>query len=621
MVPSGKRWSWGLFVDSLGPAVSVGLVTRDGTVVHANRAALDIVGVDLEEIAGTPFHRTPWYLQAAKASQAKLDEALAAGQVGQSSRFDLHLRTPDGRELVLDFALRPVLHDDGRVAFLVPSACNVTARREAERRAAYASEHDLLTGIRNRAWLNRHLAEQLRLASDSRPVTILTIDIDGLARINASLGQSTGDAVLRSVASRFLGCLDEGDVLARIDGDEFVVALAPGHSHASVSRMALALLNCLADGIDADGREVFVTASIGVATAAANGSDLDALKRRAAVALDRARAKGRNNHVVCLQLLGEDEPDRWALETALRRAIARRELRLVYQPQVDIASGTIIGVEALLRWDHPVLGAVSPERFIPIAEEAGLIGEIGDWVCRTACSTASGWQRAGLPPVRTMVNLSACQVQQGGLAARIEAMLAETGLEPCRFGVEITESVLIQELDEAVRELSRLRDLGVKVALDDFGTGYSSLSYLSRLPLDVVKIDRSLVPAVTGDSHALPIARAIVAMSHSLGLKVMAEGVENESQLELLAANRCDHFQGYHFSEPVAAENVEFMLRNGRRLRVLERRRSAHACAVLAVDNEPAVTERLEQELHWHYGENRRIGCGASEDSTSGGGR
>jgi len=350
-----------------------------------------------------------------------------------------------------------------------------------------------------------------------------------------------------------------------------------------------------------------VTASIGVATATVGGSDLDALKRRAAVALDRAKAKGRNNHVVCLQLPGEEEPDLLALETALRRAIARRELRLVYQPQVDIASGTIIGVEALLRWDHPVLGAVSPDRFIPVAEEAGLIGEIGDWVCRTACATASRWQHAGLPPVRTMINLSAYQVQQGGLAARIEAILAETGLEPCRFGVEITESVLIQELDEAVQELSHLRDLGVKVALDDFGTGYSSLSYLRRLPLDVVKIDRSLVPAVTGDSDALSIARAIVAMSHSLGLKVMAEGVENEGQLKLLAANRCDHFQGYHFSQPVAAAEVEVMLRNGRRLAVPERHRSAQACAVLAVAKEPVVTERLRQDLHWHFGEQVQV--------------
>ncbi len=310
-------------------------------------------------------------------------------------------------------------------------------------------------------------------------------------------------------------------------------------------------------------------------------------------------------HVATLHDAGRDEsdPERHALEAALPDAIARNELALVYQPQVDIASGRIVGVEALLRWDHPVHGSVNPTQFIPIAERAGLIGAIGDWVLDLACRTAAGWQRQGLPPVRMNVNVSALQLRQGDLAVRVEAALKRTGLEPRRLGIEVTETVLMEHVSDAARQLGRLRSLGVEISLDDFGTGYSSLSYLRRLPLDVIKIDRSLVPAVTGDSDALPITRAIIAMAHSLGMKVMAEGVENETQLEVLGANHCDYFQGFHFSVPERAELIEGMLRSGRKALRPQGRHARSACTVVVVDDERWVVEKLKHELPWRFGD------------------
>jgi EAL domain-containing protein (putative c-di-GMP-specific phosphodiesterase class I)/CheY-like chemotaxis protein len=301
------------------------------------------------------------------------------------------------------------------------------------------------------------------------------------------------------------------------------------------------------------------------------------------------------------------DPHRAALAEALRDALRAGQLHLAYQPQVAFSSGEIVGIEALLRWHHPVHGEVSPAIFVPIAEEAGLIGPIGDWVLERACAAAAAWQRAGLPATRMMINVSAWQLRGGRFAQRIAQVLAGTGLEPRRLGLELTETALMGDTGEVAAQLTVLRKLGVEIALDDFGTGHSSLTCLSRLPLDAVKIDRSLVPTATGNSDALPITRAIIAMAHSLGLKAVAEGVETEGQLELLAANRCDAFQGYHFSAPVPAGAMGAMLRAGRRMPVLERRRAARTRTVLLVDDERWVLDRLRQQLPLRFGETIRV--------------
>ena len=328
---------------------------------------------------------------------------------------------------------------------------------------------------------------------------------------------------------------------------------------------AQALLDAIAEPMVIEGHEIHLTCSLGLAVAPTDGVCADLLLRNADAALHQAKLQGRNQISAYAGAPYDADPERLALENALRHALRDEQLELHYQPQIDLGHGRVVGVEALLRWQHPTLGRIAPDRFIPIAEETGLILAIGDWVLRRAIEQAAAWQRAGLPQ-RIAVNLSARQLQQADLAQRIEALLAGTGVDPRLFGIEVTESMLIPNLDQAVQHLRALRALGVEVSLDDFGTGYSSLSYLRRLPVDVVKIDRSLVPDVTARVEDVSITRAIITMAHQLQMKVLAEGVESEGQAALLAANQCDQIQGYWFSAALPATAVETMLRDGRQI-------------------------------------------------------
>lgn len=602
------KWGLGAVLDSLDSAVFVGILMVDGTLVHANGAALDAIGATLAEVIGTPFDATPWWRHSEPMRQ-RLRAAVEAGARGEPSRFEVQIRTADERTIDADFTLHPVFDAEGNVAFLVASACDISAQRVAQESVSYLANFDALTGLPNRRYLQRRLRLKLRRAKDEgRALTLLCIDLDRFSRINAVLGNAGGDEVLRVLAGRIAACLTPSDKLVRFDGDEFVVELDSQASNDEAAlQLAGVLLESIATPIDLEGREVFVTASIGIASADADHTDADVLLRNAGVALDRAKSLGRNSFVVYTQERCDPDLHGFELEADLRHAIGRRELRLVYQPQIDMSSGQIVGVEALLRWDHPVHGSVSPARFIPIAEEAGLIGPVGDWVLRTACAAAGGWQRAGLPSIRMSVNISARQLQLADFAKRILQALHDAELDPRRFGVEVTESLLMQRVDEIAAQLRTLRAKGIEIALDDFGTGFSSLSCLRRLPIDVVKIDRSLVPAITASNEALSITRAIVAMAHSLGMKAHAEGIENESQLELLAANHCDRFQGFLFSAPVSADEIEAMLRAGRTLQAHERRRAAWVRTVLVVDDERWVLDKLRQQVSWRFGDTVRV--------------
>jgi len=607
-IASGKRWSWASFIDKLSPSMLVGLLLPDGTLMHANQAWLDVIGAKLEDVAGMPFDQTPWWGYS-KGVQDKIRAALDAGRRGASSSFEFRIKTVHGHFMIVDFSLRAVFDDQGKVACLVPSACDVTQRHRAEQRLCSAVQNDVLTGLPNRRSLLRQLDKKLEhFNATGQRVAVLGIDIDRFSRVNGALGNASADAVLQAIASRISACLPEDALLARFDGDQFVIVLSgPRADGDGMAELASALLKEVSEVVPVEEREIVVTASIGIALADPPHCDSDGLLRCMAAALDRAKKEGRQTCVLHEIERWDSDPQRFELEGSLRRAIERDEFRLVYQPRVAIASGEIVGVEALLRWEHPVHGSVSPARFIPIAEEAGIIDAVGDWVVEAACVAARRWQREGLPPVRMTVNVSARQLRRGDLAARIERILASTGLDPCRFGIELTDTVPMQHVRDVAPQFVRLRSLGVEIALDDFGTGYSSLSCLHRLPFDAVKIDSSLVPAVTAESDALPIVRAIIAMAHCLGMKVVAEGVESEAQFELLAANHCDEFQGLHFSAPVPLEQVEAMLRANRRFPVLNRRRAASVRAIMIVDDERWVVERLTRQLTWRFGETIRI--------------
>jgi diguanylate cyclase (GGDEF)-like protein len=385
---------------------------------------------------------------------------------------------------------------------------------------------------------------------------LLMIDLDRFKRVNDALGQAAGDRLLRLAGQRLQQALPDAELLAAVGGDEFAVLL----KNADLAAAGERVLQAFAQAFEVAGREVFISCSIGCATTAEQGCDLNELLRQAATALQSAKSAGRNGLHLFTASPDELDPDALMLESALRRAMERRQLRLHYQPQIDLASGLIVGVEALLRWRHPELGDVSPARFIPIAEESGLIVPIGAWVMREAIAAAATWQRAGIPRLRIAVNLSGRELRQSGLARRIEQLLSEGALDPRWLAVEVTESMLINNFAQTSATLLRLQGLGIEVAIDDFGTGYSGLNYLRQLPVDVVKIDRCFIPDVAAPPGAVSMTRSLIQFAHSLRLKVVAEGIETEHQRALLAAQRCDLGQGFLFGAAQPADRLQHLL-------------------------------------------------------------
>ncbi|NRF71109.1 EAL domain-containing protein [Aquincola sp. S2] len=594
-------------LDRLGPNVSVQLLMADGTLLHANQASLDAVGTTLTDVIGLPFHATPWWPVNPHERQ-RLQAAMEDGLHGKPSRFEVHLQRADGRMTTADFTLNPVFDGAGKVAFLVPSACDTSGRHAERERISFLAEHDALTGLPNAHRMRQLLPQVIADARQlGRRPALLCIGMDHFNRINTALGLPAGDEVLRTMGTRIAACLEPGDLLARGNGDEFIVALAaPAAPDEACEQLVLLLQDTIAAPIVVEGREVVVTAGIGLASADADRADPDLLMRHAGIALEQAQRSGCGRSATYGRDRLDADPDHLALAAALRHAIERDQLHLVYQPQADLVTGRIVGVEALLRWQHPQFGLVPPERFLPIAEETGLGAAIGDWVIRSACRKAAAWQQPGWPGVRISVNVSAAQLQQADFVEGIERRLREAGLQPRRFGLEISENQLMARPDQAAARLRRLRALGVEVALGNFGTGHSSLACLRSLPLDVVKIDRSLIPGITAGAGALSITRAILAMAHCLGMKVVAEGVESAGQLELLAANHCDRVQGHFVGAPVAAGAIDDLLRVGRAL-LEPRRRHAPVRTLLVAIDDPVMLERIQRQVLLRFEEQLRV--------------
>jgi diguanylate cyclase (GGDEF)-like protein/PAS domain S-box-containing protein len=559
-------------------------VGPDGAVLDANAAACRLLGLEHAELLRLRVPDIDTQVNEAQWPQ-RWRELCERG----SLRFETNVRHQAGHEIPADVSVSLVTSGDTSFAHVCID--DLRERRAAERRIQQLLQFDELTGLPNRQLLVERLDAILQTSAET---AVLVLELDRFKRINDGLGPHVGDAALREVARRIAATVRSVDLVARRGGDEFVVVMpAP----ADAAMQAQALLDNISRPMTIEGHEIHLTCSIGTSVAPADGDRADTLLRRANAAQHQAKLLGRNQVSVYAGAPHDDDPERLTLETALRHALRDEQLELHYQPQVDLGHGRIVGVEALLRWQHPTLGRIAPDRFIPIAEETGLIVPIGDWVLRHAIEQAARWQRAGLPPLRMAVNLSARQLLQPDLARRIEALLAASGLDPQRFGVEVTESMLIANFDQAVQHLSALRALGVEVSLDDFGTGYSSLSYLRRLPVDVVKIDRSLVPDVSAPAEAVSITRAIITMAQQLQMKVLAEGVESEGQAALLAANRCDQMQGYWFSAAVPAEAVETMLREGRQIDAALIGRRSRQRTLLLVDDEENILAALRRLL------------------------
>jgi diguanylate cyclase (GGDEF)-like protein len=424
--------------------------------------------------------------------------------------------------------------------------------------------HDPLTGLPNRLLFGDRLTQRLAQARrQEQLLAVMFLDLDRFKLINDTLGHNVGDMLLRSVSKRLKGTLREIDTIARMGGDEFTIILPDISTSEDATVVAGKVLHVLAEPVTVEGHELFVSASMGISLFPSDGSTAEALVRNADTAMYRAKEQGRNNYQVYTEALNAAAVKQVTLEHSLRRALQRNEFLLHYQPQVSIKTGKVLGTEALIRWRQPDLGLVSPAQFIPLAEETGLILPISEWVLSTACMQNKSWQDAGLPHMNVAVNISARQFEQDELTPMVKRALKASGLDPQYLDLELTESTLMQNPDMAVTILQKLKDMGVRVSIDDFGTGYSSLSYLKRFPIDAVKIDQSFVRDITTNPDDAAIAGAVVAMAHSLKLKVIAEGVETLDQLEFLRGLRCDEMQGYFVSPPVPAEDLQHQIIDG----------------------------------------------------------
>jgi diguanylate cyclase (GGDEF)-like protein len=457
--------------------------------------------------------------------------------------------------------IRAVRDASGRLTHYMSVFSDVSHIKESEEKLHHLAHHDALTGLPNRLLLNARLEHSLQHAQRAgTKVAVLFVDLDHFKKVNDSFGHSVGDRLLQLVAERLLGCVRGEDTVARLGGDELTIVLGSLMDARYAATVAQEILDKLSEPFELQGQDVFVSASIGISTYPEDGRDVTALLKNADAAMYMAKSEGRNGYQFYSKELTLGACESLALEADLHRALERDELFLHFQPQVSLRSGKIVGVEALVRWRHPEMGVVSPARFIPLAEENGLIAAIGKWVLHTACTQVKAWQNDGLAPFRIVVNLSGRQLAQSKFVQEVRDVLEDTGLDPSHLELELTESSLMKQEERVARTLDALRALGTTISIDDFGTGYSSLSYLKRFPFDRLKIDRSFMRDIPQNSNDVAFAKAIVALGHSLNLGVVAEGVATQAQRELLTSIGCDEMQGFLYSAPRTASELAPLL-------------------------------------------------------------
>ena len=436
------------------------------------------------------------------------------------------------------------------------------ARRRAEERIQFMATHDELTGLPNRARFGEQLAEALQSAAQRGAwLSIVYADFDNFKFVNDSLGHSAGDTLLKIMAERMVAAVGPNDIVSRLGGDEFVVLLIdPPKDTPTIGTMLHRIRSAVVAPVELDGRSFRITSSFGAAIYPRDGGTAEALLANADAAMYSAKESGGDDLVFYVPEINANLRERLTLLEDLRNADPSRDFVLHYQPQVDLGDGKVFAVEALIRWRHPRLGLAAPATFIPIAEESGLIVPIGDWALREACRQNKAWQDAGLPPITVSVNVSARQFRENHITAAVAEALAESGLEPKYLELELTESLVMQDVERAIETMKELRGLGVRLSIDDFGTGYSSLSALKRFPVERLKIDRSFIQDLPDDEDDRAVAAAVISLGQKLNLRVIAEGVETEAQVAFLRENHCDELQGYHFSRPVVADAVPALL-------------------------------------------------------------
>ncbi len=534
-----------------------------GIIVTSNPAFTRITGYTAQDVRGMDI----MLLRASTADDAAWAALRQGLRASGCWSGEVQTRRKSGDTYPSHLSATTVHGPDGAVINYIGVFLDISERKAEQHLIDFLSYHDALTGLPNRALL-RERFEQQRLAAirDGQQMVLMCLDLDRFKNINDSHGQAVGDKALQVVARFLTGCVREGDTVARQGGDEFQILLQDDPLLGRTMALAQTILAGLREELSVGGDRLALTTSIGIAMCPADGETLDDLLRHADTALVRAKEMGRDHYAFFTERMGNDIRARLAMQQQLRGAIGRNEFEVHYQPQMCLRSGAMLGAEALLRWDNPVLGKVPPNLFIALAEEYGLITAIGEWVLDTVCAQISAWQGAGLGSIKVAVNLSGKQFAQDRTVPFVEATLRKYGLEPSCLGIEITESTVMGDPDKAVAALSCLKDIGVSISLDDFGTGYSSLGYLKRFPIDVLKIDKSFVDDVTTSSSDAAIALSVISLAHNLHMRVIAEGVETREQVDFLTRHGCDEMQGYYFSRPLAVEAFTALLREQRPL-------------------------------------------------------
>jgi diguanylate cyclase (GGDEF)-like protein/PAS domain S-box-containing protein len=538
---------------------------RSQRVTHLNGPAELLTGWSQAEARGHSLNEILGEAPCDDQATSALAPSMACGPHQDRPCADTSiLLRRDGVQLNIKNCSGYIRDRDGNVTGTVAVLHDLGAVREQTLELSHAAQHDFLTGLPNRSLVNDRITQAISFAARyTKQLAVMFVDLDLFKRINDSLGHAVGDKLLQQVATRIVACVRRSDTVGRIGGDEFIVLLSQvGHAEDAVF-IARKILSSLAAPYLIEQKQIQINASIGVSTYPGDGTDSETLIHRADTAMYEAKKLGRNNCQFFRPEMQARVLEWQSLEGSLRCALKRNEFTLVYQPKIDLSTGEISGVEALLRWNHPERGLIQPLKFVPIAEESGLIVPIGQWVLLEACRQARAWMDAGLPPVRIAVNVSAWQFAAKDFLSSVRAALISTGIDPCNLELELTETVLMQDAESAVQMLRALKAIGVQLAIDDFGVGYSSFSYLRKFPLDALKVDRSFINDISSNPDNATILSALINIGKSFKHRVVAEGVETEEQLHFLQKEGCSEGQGYFFCRPVIAEKFAQFLERG----------------------------------------------------------
>jgi len=538
-------------------AVPLAILDKTGIVMEMNEASGRTLGYDRNELLGETILRL-----VEPGSRQLLQETFEHALLGETKQININITHGSGFPLELQVVCSPMIQEEEVIGTVLISQ-DLSDRKRNLERIRYMAYHDDMTGLPNRTLFQMKLTETLtRAKEENRIVGICYLDLDRFKLVNASFGREFGDILLMQVAERLNRDLADNDFAARMEGDEFALLFCNLESEKHLLELCKKLLKSIEEPYELSGFPLHITASIGLVTNRNEDDDSYSLIKKADMALVKVKESGKNDCLLYSESWSNSSLERLTLQHEMYRAIQREEFILHYQPQYDLNSGTMVGVEALVRWNHPIKGMIPPGSFIPLAEESGMIVQIGDWVLEEACRQNKAWQDAGLPLMPVSVNLSIRQFVQTDLASKVATVLEKTGLDPKYLDLEITESMTM-DVSHVSRCLLDLTELGVNISVDDFGTGYSSFHYLKNFPIDRLKIDRSFVRDIQQDPSDAEIVAAIIAMAHNLNIQVIAEGVETEGQMEFLRKHKCDEMQGFFWSPPVSSDNIEQMLSPG----------------------------------------------------------